>query len=77
MFHTPNISPFEPTDLLNIYNATRRGAVKLVMGIFIDQPQAQAKIKNRGNKVNIVSTLQVTYVGHTFLSPGQPAAKLS
>ena len=42
------------TDPLNVYNATRRGAVKLVMRVFTDKPQAQAKNKKQENKVNII-----------------------
>ena len=46
------------TDPLNVYNATRRGAIKLVMRVFTDNPRAQTKHKKQENKVN--TTVQVT-----------------
>ena len=49
---------YEPTDSLNVYNATQRGAVKLVMRVFTDKPQAQPKRKKEENKVN--TTVHVT-----------------
>jgi hypothetical protein len=52
MYSSAPNEALKKSHLLNVYNATRRGAVKLVKGIFIDKPQAQAKNKNRGNKAN-------------------------